>query len=129
MANLVLRHPLLLLVASLFVLLAFLGRSTRGAAASDSSATQEQLAVCAPHDPLLWRQAARPLQERLPSPPDLRHNGHVFEIGVFSGASMAYLYQQLDPPMVWGFDSFKGLPETTVLSESVRDWHAGRVRE
>ena len=101
-------------------------------AAVASKALEKQDPLCAPHAPVGWRQVVRPLMEHLARDDHekrlLQRDGHVYEVGVFSGASMTYLWQELKPPKVWGFDSFKGLPETTSRDEWVRDWHQGRVR-
>lgn len=39
------------------------------------------------------------------------HPGHVMEFGVFRGKTMAHIASHFAPKMVWGFDSFVGLPE------------------
>jgi len=59
---------------------------------------------------------------------DLQRDGHVYEVGVFTGNSMLFLKERLAPvPMIWGFDSFEGLPDST--EEYVREWHAGKYRD
>ena len=76
------------------------------------------------HDPLLWRSVVGAAVAASASP-ELLRDGHVYEVGVFTGNSMLHLSQQLSPPMIWGFDSFEGLPEST--QEYVSAWHAGQV--
>jgi len=40
---------------------------------------------------------------------------------------MVTLQQALDPPMIWGFDSFEGLPASA--EEHVSEWHPGKYRD
>ena len=58
---------------------------------------------------------------------DLQRDGHVYEVGVFTGNSMVTLQQELDPPMIWGFDSFEGLPVS--MEEHVSEWHEGKYSD
>jgi len=81
------------------------------------------------HDPLLWRVGVGSAVVAASSnthTASLAREGHVYEVGVFTGNSMLHLASQLHPPMIWGFDSFEGLPEST--EEHVSEWHAGKVQ-
>jgi hypothetical protein len=77
---------------------------------------------------LLWRVGVGPAVAACSNAhtASLAREGHVYEVGVFTGNSMLHLASQLRPPMIWGFDSFEGLPEST--EEHVSEWHAGKVK-
>ena len=54
----------------------------------------------------------------------------VYQLGVFNGGSMRFLDARLDKSLhFWGFDSFKGLPETSESPSQDRsdlhEWHSG----
>ena len=38
-------------------------------------------------------------------------NGHILEFGVFSGGTINYLAKKMPTKIIYGFDSFQGLPE------------------
>jgi hypothetical protein len=53
-------------------------------------------------------------------------DGHVFQFGVYRGASMLELWESLRPvTYMWGFDSFRGLPQNL---DGVPKWHEGVFR-
>ena len=52
-----------------------------------------------------------------------RRGGHVYQFGVYGGDSMRKLHKALQPEALWGFDSFRGLPETS--QPNIKDWSAG----
>lgn len=66
-----------------------------------------------PHDPEMWRLGVAEAVSRT-VPEGLRRDGHVYEVGVFTGNSMVFLANALNPRMIWGLDSFQGLPESNV---------------
>ena len=47
--------------------------------------------------------------------------GHVMEFGVWRGNSLRGICNNVAPRLVWGFDSFEGLPESWVRSDSDKD--------
>jgi len=96
------------------------------AALLELAATSEPTCCLLDHDPEAWRDGvATAVGEATSARPELRRQGHVYEVGVFTGNSMVHLARQLNPPMMWGFDSFEGLPDST--EEYVSEWHAGKV--
>jgi len=44
--------------------------------------------------------------------------GHVMEFGVWRGNSLRGICNNLAPRVVWGFDSFEGLPESWIRSDT-----------
>jgi hypothetical protein len=42
---------------------------------------------------------------------NIPNGGHTYEFGIFTGGSMRAIHRLLRPTMMWGFDSFEGLPE------------------
>ena len=78
--------------------------------------------------PFGWRLNAGPILNT--HPPDgffqvvdgLRQI-HVYQFGVFQGDSMRELNQTLRPSVMWGLDSFEGLPPTE--QANIWDWKPG----
>lgn len=47
----------------------------------------------------------------------MRPTGHVIEFGVFDGTSMHHIAETIAPNVVYGFDSFEGLPERWIQGD------------
>ena len=78
------------------------------------------------HQPELWRVVVAAAVNKVSTVKLM--SGHVYEVGVFTGNSMLMLQEALNPPMIWGFDSFAGLPDPST-QEMVSEWHAGKYAD
>lgn len=45
--------------------------------------------------------------------------GHIMELGVWKGATINHIADLIAPRMVYGFDSFEGLPQSWTMSEDI----------
>ena len=73
-----------------------------------------------------WHYMAGPATEALAAHGLGVPGGHAYEFGVYAGGSVRSLFDALDPPFLWGLDSFQGLPN--YRDERVAGWRPGQYR-
>ena len=54
--------------------------------------------------------------------------GHILEFGVGGGRSMRMLFKLIDNRLIYGFDSFEGLPEEWVMQKETKVYPAGAFK-